>query len=211
MVVIMGACGTTASKTAEQMLAQNRRVRVIDKSPDCLRRLGEKGAEIFWGDQTDESFLTKAFTGFDTVCMFTHAKPESGSRLKYHTKMIEAAVGAIKKTSIKRVVFLSNLTPEHETETSSSAVLREAEKRLCGLENVNTVIVRTGFVLENLIADGMRQTAACSTESPFFPYTGFSMVTSSEIGDKIAELVDKPHFSGNSIVTVIGRKWTYYQ
>jgi nucleoside-diphosphate-sugar epimerase len=33
VVVVMGACGTTASKTAEQMLAQKRRVRVIDKSP----------------------------------------------------------------------------------------------------------------------------------------------------------------------------------
>jgi nucleoside-diphosphate-sugar epimerase len=211
MVVVMGACGTAASKAAEQMLAHKRRVRVVDKSGDCLGSLGEKGAEIFRGDQTDESFLIKAFAGFDTVCVFAHAKLESADSLENHSKMIEAALGAIKKTNINRVVFLSSQMPESETDYPTDPVLRETERKLCELEHVNTVIVRTGIVLEDLFTRSANKKAPGSTDSASPLYNCVSMVTSSEIGEKIAELVDLPPFGGNSIVNVSGIKWMYYQ
>ena len=60
MIVITGATWNIGSKTAANLLAQGKKVKVIARNSEKLEELKKQGAEVELGNLHDSAFLTKA-------------------------------------------------------------------------------------------------------------------------------------------------------
>ena len=78
MFVITGATGHIGSQTAEILLAQGARVRVIGRSAERLEPLVKRGAEAAVGDLRDQNFLSEAFGG--ARALFAMIPPDHAAR-----------------------------------------------------------------------------------------------------------------------------------
>ncbi|MGC2731425.1 MAG: NAD(P)H-binding protein, partial [Candidatus Sulfotelmatobacter sp.] len=67
MYVVLGASGNTGHVVAKNLLARQQKVRVVGRNSAHLQPLAAQGAEIFVGDVTDVSALTKAFQKADSA------------------------------------------------------------------------------------------------------------------------------------------------
>jgi NAD(P)-dependent dehydrogenase (short-subunit alcohol dehydrogenase family) len=210
MIVITGAGTGAGSRAAECLLARDQDVRIVGWSPDNLKWLGAQGAEILAGDQSNEHFLTKAFAGAEAVCLIVPGKPGEDIQVDCYTKSIEAAVGAISKSSVRKVVFLSSQILEPNARTVAMPGIKDIERKLITLENIDVVILRAGYVLENVFDYREHFTPPRFFENDLSPEPPINMATSMEIGEKIAELIETPVTIGNSVVNFAGEKWLCY-
>jgi uncharacterized protein YbjT (DUF2867 family) len=209
MVVITGASGKTGSKAAEMLLAKKIQVRVLGRSFDNLKWLGEKGATILTGDQADEGFLTNAFSGADAVYLLVPPKLDAADPVAYYNAIGDVAVSAIKKAGVKKVVFLSSLGAELDSGTGPIVGLHDVETKLEALKNVDIVIIRAGFFMENLLTNvGLmkNQKINSNVASPNAPIL---MVSSRDVGAKAAQLLENPDFNGHTIVEIFGDRISY--
>jgi uncharacterized protein YbjT (DUF2867 family) len=209
MIVITGASGKTGSKAAELLLAKNRPVRVIGRSLEHLTWLGEKGAQIMTGDQANESFLTSAFSGADAVYLLVPPKLDADDPVKYYDTMGDVAISAIKKAGIRKVVFLSSLGAELESGTGPIVGLHHVEQKLDALKQVDIVVIRAGYFMENLLTNmGLikGQKINGNTISPGAP---IQMVASRDVGAKAAELLESLSFSGHTVVEIFGQRISF--
>ena len=60
MYVVLGASGHTGHSVAQNLLAQQKKVRVVGRNATHLQPLAAQGAEPFIGDVTDAATVTKA-------------------------------------------------------------------------------------------------------------------------------------------------------
>jgi uncharacterized protein YbjT (DUF2867 family) len=209
MVVITGASGKTGSKAAEMLLAKKINVRVLGRSNDHLKWLAEKGATIMTGDQADERFLTNAFSDADAVYLLVPPKLDAVDPVAYYNMMGDVAVSAIKIAGVKRVVFLSSLGAELDSGTGPIVGLHDVENKLEALKNVNLVIIRAGFFMENLLTNvGLikNQKINGNVASPNAPIL---MVAAGDVGTKAAELLENQDFTGHSIMELFGDRLSY--
>ena len=73
MILIAGASGRLGGLVARQLLADNKPVRAMSRTPSSLAELQKLGAEIVVGDQRNPQSLATACQGVDTVFTATHA------------------------------------------------------------------------------------------------------------------------------------------
>ncbi len=207
MVAITGACGKTGSKVAELLLAKNIPVRAIGKSYNQLKQLGEKGAEIMAGDQSDMFFLIKAFTDIDSVFFLVPSKPEADDHVQYYNSIADSAVSAIKTTKIKKMIFLSSI--DGGSLNGPIRGLYDVERKLCSLKKVDIIILKAGFILENLLNyDGITRARNFlgNTSNLGEP---IKMISALEIGEKVVDLLQNPIFKGHSVRNLFGQKWSF--
>jgi uncharacterized protein YbjT (DUF2867 family) len=191
------------------LLAKKQPVRVIGRSLDHLKWVGEKGAQIMIGDQANEAFLTSAFSGADAVYLLVPPKMDADDPVRYYNAMGDIAVSAIKKAGIKKVVFLSSLGADLEAGTGPVLGLHDVERKLDGLKEVDVVFLRAGYFMENLLMNvGLikNQKINGNTIAPDAPV---QMVASSDIGAKVAELLAEPKFTGHSVLELFGQRISF--
>jgi uncharacterized protein YbjT (DUF2867 family) len=209
MIVVCGASGKTGSKAAETLLAKNRPVRVLGRSLDHLKWLGEKGAQIMTGDQADESFLTNAFSGADAVYLLVPPKLDADNPVKYYNVMGDVAISAIKKARIKKVVFLSSLGADLDAGTGPVLGLHDVERKLDTLKDVDMVFLRAGYFMENMLTNVGLIKAQKINGNTVTSRAPVQMVASRDVGLKAAELLDKAAFKGHSVLELFGHRISF--
>lgn len=205
MIVITGAGGKTGSRTADLLLKKNKTIRVIGRSADHLKTFGERGAEVMVGDQSDAEFLTRAFTGADAVYLIIPPKYDyPGDYREYYNTMGDAAIAAIEKSRVRKVVFLSSLGADSEAGTGPVLGLRDLETRLNTLKRVDVVVLRAGFMMENILMSlDMIRTHRMLGDS-VAPDTVIPMVASRDIAIKAAEFLSTLKFKGHTVHELVG-------
>jgi uncharacterized protein YbjT (DUF2867 family) len=211
MITVAGASGKTGSKAAEALLWNGEKVRVIGRSADHLTSLQEKGAVPFVGDMSEVNFLTSALAGADAAYLLVPPKMDTADIRKYYTTMTRVMVEAIKRSGIKKVVFLSSLGAERASGTGPVTGLHDAEKLLGALSSVDIVFLRAGYFYENtlmnvgLIHSRQIVSSSITMDAPIF------MVAANDIGQKAAELLAKRDFAGHTVVDLFGQLISYYE
>ncbi len=210
MVAITGANCKTGSVAVELFLARGQPVRAIGPLEDGLVRLRDRGAAIMAGDDSDEAFLTKAFQGADAVCLLNSELGSRGVRGDGGAKIATGTVNAIRNSGVGRVVLLSIPWPDTESGTVPAAGIGNIERKLSALENVDSLVIKADCVLEHVFAYRERlkniRTAQAAQSSHFL----IRIVTSQEIGAKVAEVFVPPLFSGHVVMNLSGRRWFSY-
>jgi NAD(P)H dehydrogenase (quinone) len=100
MIVITGASGRVAGRTAELLAATGQSLRLMSRHPDCIP--GRANCESVRGDFADPASLDAAFAGA-TAILVVSGSGEPGERARLHRNAFESAARA----KASHVVYLS--------------------------------------------------------------------------------------------------------
>ncbi len=151
MYVILGASGNTGHIVAQNLLARQQKVRVVGRNAAHLQPHAAKGAEIFIGDVTDASALTKAFQQADSAYVMIPPNPVSTDPLGYQERVSDAIAAAVKNTGIKNVVALSSIGADKNKGTGPVVGLHNLEQKLNQIDSANVLHLRAGGFMENTL------------------------------------------------------------
>ncbi len=205
MIVITGATGHTGNKIAELLIEKKEKVRVIGRSFERLEPLVEKGAEAIVGDQSDTQFLTKAFNGAESAYLLIPPKLDSNDLLAYYRLLGAAAVNAIRKSGVGKIVFLSSLGAEHSAGTGPVVGLHDVEKMLTGLNNTNIVFLRAGYFMENFLGNISLIKAKKINGGSMPPDTLIFPVATKDIAAKAADILSQRAFTGRLTIELFSQ------
>jgi len=209
MVAITGATGNTGSVAASMLLDHGEAVRVIGRSAERLEPFRIRGAEPAVGDQGDVDFLTRAFEGADAAYILIPPKFDAEDIRAYYRTLGEAAVSAIRRSGLRKVVFLSSLGADRSAGTGPVLGLHDIEQMFETLTDVDFAILRPGYFMENTLGtlELIRTKGVNGSSIP--PDAPIMLVASKDIGTKAAELLMERTFTGRSIIELTGDRLSY--
>jgi uncharacterized protein YbjT (DUF2867 family) len=153
LFVIVGATGHTGRVAAEELLAAGKQVRVLGRDLGRLRLLTSKGAEGLAARVDNKDELVRAFSGAAAVYALIPPPPMDIQNFRaYQNRAADALIAAIRETGIKHVVALSSIGAEHQEGTGPVTGLHDFEQKLRTLKDVNVLMLRAAFFMENSLA-----------------------------------------------------------
>ncbi len=208
MIVVTGASGNTGSSTAEALLKKGEKIRIIGRSAEHLQHLTERGAEALVGDVGDPEFLTRALTGADAAYILIPPKMDTEDVRAHYNKIGRVIVDSVKRSGLRKLVFLSSLGAEHDSGTGPVVGLHDVEKLLGELKDVDIVFLRAGYFFENTLMNLEQVKNRSVYAYPLEPDAPILMVSAKDIGQKAAELLLKRNFKDHTVVDLFGHRIT---
>ena len=206
MHVVIGATGNTGSVVAKQLLACGKKVRVIGRTADRLQPLAELGAEPFLVDITDAEAVPRAFIGAQAVYVMVPPDVRREDVLAHSERVSDALASAIEKVRIKYAVGLSSIGADKTEKTGSVAALTHLERKLRHIAGLNLICLRSGYFMENTLAQiGMLQ-AMGKTGGPLRADLKLPMIATRDIGAFAADALLNLNFSGKQTHEILGQR-----
>jgi uncharacterized protein YbjT (DUF2867 family) len=151
MIAVLGATGHTGRVVVQRLLGAGREVRAVARSADRLRALSDQGADTAAGDIADAAFLAGAFDGAQAAYVVVSPDYSQESVRAYYNRLGTSIEDAIRRSELKRMVFLSSLGADLPSGTGFILGLRDLEQRF-GRTGIDLLILRPGFFYENFYA-----------------------------------------------------------
>ena len=148
--VVTGAGGNIGKYLSQILLRNGHKVRVIGRSISRLQPLIDQGAQATFGSLDDPEFLTEAFEGAKSVFAMIPSNLEAENYRKYQGQISDALIEGIKRSEVRNVVALSSLGAHLPEGTGPIKGLFDFEQKLEKLVDVNVLILRPAFFMENL-------------------------------------------------------------
>ncbi|MEW1655646.1 NAD(P)H-binding protein [Streptomyces sp. NPDC093707] len=208
MLVITGASGRTGRAAAARLLAQGHAVRAVGRSARRLADLAERGAEVWEADQTDTAALTAAFRGAHGIYAVIQPNyiadhPDFGA---FQDQVSASLTEAITASGVTRVVGLSSWGAQHAAGTGPVAGLHRFEQRLSAVPGLDTLWLRAGYFMENLLdhVEVVRETHRL--RAPFDPDLPLPFVSTRDIGVRAAEELADGTWRGTEVLELQGER-----
>ncbi|MCD0465717.1 NAD(P)H-binding protein [Flavobacterium sp. ENC] len=147
-IIITGSLGNISKPLAQELVQKGHEVTVISTSTEKQAEIENLGASAAIGSVEDAAFLTKTFTGADTVyCMIPRSNYfDPNLDLDAFTRKIgDNYAEAIEKSGVKRVVFLSSIGAHLEQNSGIIQRYNEIETVLKKLDVSITFMRPTSF------------------------------------------------------------------
>lgn len=201
---VLGATGKIGNVISETLLSSGHRVLAIGRNKEKLNALKKLGAEIVATEFNNVDSLAKAFSGCDGV--FTMISPDYGADdLSVHYDQEGQAIfEAIQKSKVKKVVSLSSLGANLPDKTGPVKGLHHQEKRLNKLSNVDILHFRPAFFMQNFFMSIPLMKSKGIIASAIKGDIPINMVSTKDIGKKIAQILMELSFSGKSVFEFVG-------
>ena len=206
-ITILGATGKVGSQTVANLLGKNHRLRLIARHAAKLHEFdNNEGIEIYPGNSLDSGFLTQTIKGSDAVMLMMPGDFQSADINAYQDKMGLAQMEAIGKSGVKKVLFLSSIGGHTEENTGIVAGLARQEKRLKQFQDVDVLILRPGYFMENFLNNiGLIKSTGING-SPISPDRKFPMIATRDVARVASEKLDKLGWNGKSVLPLLGPK-----
>ncbi|MEV0281167.1 NAD(P)H-binding protein [Streptomyces sp. NPDC050610] len=208
MFVVTGASGRTGRAAAVHLLAHGHPVRAVGRSAQRLADLAERGAEVWEADQTDTAALTDAFRGAAGVYAVIQPNyiPDHPDFGAFQDRVTNSLAEAVTASGVTRVVGLSSWGAQHPEGTGPVRGLHRFEQRLSAVPGVDTLWLRAGYFMENLLdhVDAARTRRRIS--APFDPDLPLPFVTTRDIGIRAAEELATGTWRGTEILELQGER-----
>jgi len=206
MYVITGATGNIGSKITGLLLARGEQVRVIGRNSAKMKTLVEKGAEPAIGNLKDTPFISRAFTGATAV--FAMIPPDYSARdfRAYQNDVGASIASAIRNAGVQYVVNLSSQGAELSSGTGPILGLRDQEARLNRLDGHNILHLRPTYFMENLLVNIPLIARQGIAGSAIRGDLKFSMIATSDIASKAADLLTNRNFTGKPVRDLLGQR-----
>jgi uncharacterized protein YbjT (DUF2867 family) len=204
MFAVAGVSGRTGAATAEALLKQGQKVRVLVRTPAQGEPWIRRHAEVALVDFNDEASLTTALKGMSGAFLLLPPQPAAADFLASGAALTEHLVRAVKAAALKSLVFLSSVGAQHPAGTGPVVALHRAEKALKGA-TPSLTFLRPAYFLENWAPQLMP--ALETGELRFFGPTHlkFPQVCAHDVGVAAANaLVASPH--GTHVIELSGRE-----
>src|SRR6266702_1981113 len=152
MYVVLGASGNTGHIVARNLLARQQKVRVVGRNSTHLQPFAAQGAEVFVGDVTDASALTKALQQADSAYVMIPPNLSSNDPQSYQERVSDSIAAALKNSGIKNVVALSSIAADQPSRTGPVIGLHNFEQKLGQINTANVLFLRAAYFMENTLA-----------------------------------------------------------
>jgi uncharacterized protein YbjT (DUF2867 family) len=206
MYVVLGASGNTGHIVAQNLLARQKKVRVIGRDAARLQPHAAQGAEIFVADVTDASALTKAFQHADSAYVMIPPNHTSTDPLGYEERVSDAIAAAVKNTGIQNVVSLSSFGADKAKGTGPVVGLHNLEQKLNQIDTVNVLHLRPGYFMENTLPQVAAIRMAGSAIGPLRPGLKLPIIATRDIGAAAAEALSLLAFRGKQTHELQGER-----
>jgi uncharacterized protein YbjT (DUF2867 family) len=204
MITITGATGNVGSKIADQLLSKGQEITVIGRNAEKLKAFENRGAKLQVGDIGDTEFLAKAFKGSDVVFSVLPPNQQAEDIRAYYNRMGESIATAIEKAGVKKVVQLSSQGGELDEGTGPVLGLHDQEERLNAMEDVDVMVLRPTYFMENLIWNFDMIASEGINGGTFDPDRKFHMIATKDIAKAAVEHLKSPDFKGNNVRDLLG-------
>ena len=196
MFAVAGVSGRTGAATAEALLKQGQKVRVLVRREEQGAPWLQRHAEVAVTDLSDPASLARALEGMTGASLLL---PPGDAQ----EAMLESIVTAVKTSGLKRLAFLSSVGAQHPSGTGPIVMLHRAEKALSHVPSVT--FVRAAYFVENWVASFLP-----ALESGVLPFYGhvhlkFPQVCAHDIGVATANALVEAH-KGVKVVEVAGKE-----
>jgi len=210
MYVITGATGNTGSVAAEKLLASGAKVRVIGRDAKRLERFSKKGAEAVVADMTDPAALQKAFAGARAAFAVIPPNISAPDVRAYQERVTDSLAAAIRNNGILYAVAISSTGADKSYGTGPVMGLHSLEQKLESIKGLNTLSLRCGYFMENLVPQiGVIQSLG-SMAGPVRADVPLPMIATSDIGAVAAESLAKLDFTGMQTRELLGARHVTY-
>ena len=207
IITIVGATGNVGSKTVKNLLGKGHSLRLIARHVDKLQQFaGEQGVSIHAGDSLNSKFLSDIFKGSDAVMLMMPADMQTENIAAYQDKLGEAQIEAIKKSDIKKVLFLSSVGGHTEDHTGIVAGLARQEIRLKELQNVDVLILRPSYFMENFLGNISIIKNMGVNGSSLLGEKSFPIIATNDVAKVAAEKLNDLTWTGKTVLPLLGPK-----
>ena len=206
MYVILGASGNTGHVVAKNLLAGGQKVRVVGRNSAHLQPLAAEGAEIFIGDVTDATALTKAFYKADAAYVMIPPNPTSNDFRAYQDRVSDAIAAAIQNAGVKHAVSLSSFGAEKLSGTGPVAGLHDFEQKLNQINGANVLHLRAGYFMENTLPQVGAIRTLGKVIGPVSPNLKLPMIATRDIGAAAADALLRLAFQGKQTQELQGQR-----
>ena len=206
MYVVLGASGNTGHVVARNLLARQQKVRVVGRNSAHLQPLAALGAEVFVGDVTDLSALTKAFQKVDSAYVMIPPNPTSNDPLAYEERASDAIADAVKSNGLKHVVSLSSFGADKTGRTGPVLGLHHLEQKLNQIDSANVLHLRPGYFMENTLPQVGAIRITGSMIGPIRPDLKLPMIATRDIGAAAADALLTLGFHGKQTHELLGQR-----
>ncbi|HEY7353064.1 MAG TPA: NAD(P)H-binding protein [Terriglobales bacterium] len=206
MYVVIGATGNTGHETANKLLANGKKVRVVGRNLDRLKPLVAKGAQPFVANVMDKDSVRKAFDGANAVYLMLPPNEKAQDYLWEAEQKAEAYAFAIEKNGVKHAVVLSSVGADKAEKTGPIVGLHRLEERLNRISGLNTLHLRAAYFMENTLgqADAIAQMG--SAAGPIQPELKFPCIAARDIGDFAGDVLSRLDFAGHQVQELHGQR-----
>lgn len=212
-ITITGSLGNISKPLAKELIQKGHSVTIITSSTERQEEIEKLGAKDAVGSVEDAAFLTENFTDADVVyCMIPRANYfDHNLDLDAFTRKIgNMYAEAIKKSGVKRVVFLSSIGAHLKENSGIIQRYNEIEAVFNTLSDVSITFMRPASFYYNLLAYvPMIKNLGFITAN----YGADSMipwVSPNDIAEAIAEEITTP-FDGKKIRYVVSEERTGHE
>jgi len=207
IITIVGATGNVGSKTVKNLLGKGHSLKLIARHVDKLQQFaGEQGVSIHAGDSLDSEFLSAVFKGSDAVLLMMPADMQTEDIAAHQDKLGEAQIEAIKNSGVKKVLFLSSVGGHTEDHTGIVAGLARQEIRLKGLDNVDVLILRPSYFMENLLGNISIIKNMGINGSSLLGEKSFPIIATNDVAKVTAEKLNDLNWTGKTVLPLLGPK-----
>jgi uncharacterized protein YbjT (DUF2867 family) len=133
MYAVAGASGRTGAATAEALLKQGQKVRVLVRDAAKGEPWVRRHAEVAVVDFADEASLTRALQGMSGAFLLLPPQPAAPDSLAASAALLEHQVRAVKASGLRTLVYLSSVGAQHPAGTGPVVALHRAEKAFKGV------------------------------------------------------------------------------
>ncbi len=202
--VVTGAGGNIGKYLSEILLRNGHKVRVIGRSISRLQPLIDQGAQATFGSMDDPEFLTEAFDGATSVFAMIPSNLAAENYRKYQGQISDSLIEGIKLSEVRNVVALSSLGAHLPEGTGPIKGLFDFEQKLEKLEDVNVLILRPAFFMENLFQgiSVMRNTGM--NGSAISPDISTPMIATRDVAEFAAKSMVELSFKGVTAQVLLG-------
>lgn len=206
MYVITGATGNTGSVAAEKLLATRAKVRVIGRDAKRLERFSRAGAEAVVADMTDAAALEAAFSGARAVYAVMPPNLSAPDVRAYQERVTDSLAAAIRSNGVAYAVAVSSTGADKTFGTGPVLGVHSLEKKLESIGGLNTLSLRCGYFMENLLPQiGIIQSLGFMA-GPIRADVPLPMIATSDIGEVAAESLAKLDFVGMQTRELLGAR-----
>ncbi len=206
MYVVLGASGNTGHVVAQNLLARQKKVRVVARNAAHLQSLAAQGAEVFAADITDASALTQAMQQADSAYVMIPPNNASNDPRGYQERVSDSIAAAVKNTGVKNVVALSSIGADKPSGTGPIVGLHNLEHKLSQIAGPNVLFLRAAYFMENTMAQVGIIRMMGSAAGPLPPDLKIPMIATRDIGAAAADALLKLEFHGRQTRELPGHR-----
>jgi uncharacterized protein YbjT (DUF2867 family) len=203
VIAVMGAAGNVGSKVADLLLEAGEQARVLEYTRD-LTKLGERGAEVVYGDAMNVEDLRALFAGASSALVLLPENVADPAFVENRKLMSRAIRDALRAERVDHVVALSTVGAARADAPGPPGGLHVFEHDLSDLDTLNVLFLRSAAYMDYLLAPLPMIKAKKINGSAIKADVRFPMVATEDVAREATARLIKRDFKGHRVKLLLG-------